>query len=351
MGLLDSLFGGGQQVDPMAGQAGGMTDPFGNPVVQPLAGASGPNGSGMQVPQGVPQGAPPGAAQPQSGGLLGALFHPAYNNVQYPGKPSPLQSLIGTLGDALLVGSGHAPVFKPGIQARQQQSAMSNFQDDPAGSIHTLSQTPGGLNMSNELYQNLVGNQMKYAQMGPEMNKNNQEANVAQARGWGTLGGMASSLNANNYSAMMPVMQNFAKARGITLPVEKTPGQFDPDYANTIKQSGLTAYQSDRQADFGQQLGINQQNANTNAGNAGTNGQNADTRAAAAAENARHNQAMEGIQAGKGRPRRNVPLTAGPGASSVGGQPPMPADAARYPKGVNDGVNHWTVVNGQWTKG
>lgn len=86
------------------------------PQASPAAPAPAPAASASPSPA-------QGASQPQS------LYQP--NLISDPAGHFTVHNFLGTLGDALLQGSGHQPIYAPRIQAQQQANAVSQFLGNP----------------------------------------------------------------------------------------------------------------------------------------------------------------------------------------------------------------------------
>lgn len=112
------LAGQQQGVNPMGllGQFLGIPD-FGEPVKQAEAEPAPP----MSGTPGFNPDAPPVMTSPASTPSAPTPTMPTYE------KPSGFRSFLGNLGDALLVGSGNAPMFKPGEQRKQLGAELAAY--------------------------------------------------------------------------------------------------------------------------------------------------------------------------------------------------------------------------------
>lgn len=262
------------------------------------------------------------------------------------GLKGGLRDALGSLGDAFLVQSGNQRQYEPHQEELSQQQALKGFIDNPLQGIQNLSQAGGGvapaLNMFDQYMQNLTRGRTANSQI----NLDNARLQNEQAKGYGGLGAMAGTLNEKNWGAMVPLMTKFAQARGIQLP--PIPSGYDPAWAATVKGLGIAPYQQGRLEQFSEGNDIRQQMADSANQNAKTNSRNADTRSSMLDETVRAHQADEEIARGKGRPRRNVPLSGGsaPAASGIPPYPPVKGHTAQGPDGST-----WHADGVQWIKG
>lgn len=92
---------------------------------------------------------------PDAMGIPGAL-----------GMHGSMRNLLGTLGDAFLIQSGHQPLHQQQMQREQLADSMAGFQDNPAVAAGRVAATPvpGAPEMADKIYQNYQTQQLRQQQ-------------------------------------------------------------------------------------------------------------------------------------------------------------------------------------------
>lgn len=286
---------------------------------------------------------------------------------------NPLRDIVGSLADGYLMANGHDAVYAPARQEMKQRQALEGFVNDPLAAIQRLAQTPGGSKAAIELYKQYQTHAEKEtddkrldATSASTISKNNLAA-------YGPIAGWANTLNRNNYSHILPIIQKIASDHGLDLPPFD---QNDPEgWGKQVSTAAMGAYKADRADQFGQQIDINRQNADTNATRAAQgqekinqvspntvlgniyqkiqNGQGISQaerllyndsirNKVAATQNSRTNQQNANSNAIRASKAKDHTVPPDPSV--------YPPDISKYPTGLNDGVNHFIVVNKQWVK-
>jgi len=83
------------------------------------------------------------------------------------GTRGTLRDILGTIGDAFLVQSGHKAVYQPRRDLERQADAMVGF-TNPGGqlaALERLANTPGGAELAQQLYNDIQTNDLKRAQV------------------------------------------------------------------------------------------------------------------------------------------------------------------------------------------
>lgn len=134
------------------------------------------------------------ASYPQGGGNGSGLGLSNMIPDAMPGAGT-LRNILGTLGDAFLIQSGHPPIHAQQNYNRQVANASAGFENDPMGAASRIANTgaPGSFDDAQKLYTNAQTEQLKKATLDNTMEyrnsvmadrTQNHEAaqNVAQAK-------------------------------------------------------------------------------------------------------------------------------------------------------------------------
>ncbi len=266
-----------------------------------------------------------------------------------------LRNILGAIGDAFLVQSGHDPTYGPRMQRQKESNAMAGYTNNPRAAIENLfgTATPnsmeGGLNLLKEYQGDLRAREAnqasadQHADAQASLNQNRQaladdRKSAALARTYPLVHGMltaaAQSGNQTVYAQAVQRAKQFAEQQGLDFEGYGVPDSIG-DYvtgtgmtANNIATTGNTVRGQDLTAQAraatnsttqrGQDLA-----AQGRAVNAGIAQQNANTAVTRAAQTAT-------------RPQLVIPgLTVRP----AGGASPAPTKAATAPTSqFKDGV-------------
>lgn len=226
-----------------------------------LLGGGGPGSAGSGMPKQVSYGdgadlsTLPGVSPDVSQNSWGATTQK---------EPSPLRNLLGAIGDAFLVQSGNKAEWGPRQDERKQADAFQGFFDDPEAALKRISQTPGGLGTAETLYKDLLTQRHN----GTEDSLNRAKTINEKMKAYGPLAAFAMSAkdDPNAAQRIYPIIQKKATEAGLTEGVDyPTYDAKDPvSWAHQMAGMGINAYQQARSEQFGQGLGIQQENADTN---------------------------------------------------------------------------------------
>lgn len=221
-----------------------------------------------------------------------------------------LRSMLGTLGDAFLISSGHQPIHRQQDQANQLAEAAAGFDQDPAAAAGRIAATgvPGSLDVADKIQQQNLQHQQIQAQQAytnqwrdSVMADRTQNHEAAQAIAQAKADDRTRALNGGILAAAARSgdPQAYARARAAAIarvsadPNSKinpaieypdNPADFNAAYgltANQYSRNAQAATNSDIRQNLGQQ-NVDARNAATAAGvgnnnarvNATTHGQN-----------------------------------------------------------------------------
>lgn len=151
------------------------------------------------------------------------------------------RDILGTLGDAFLVQSGNKAVYGPQRDQEQEGELMSNFTQDPLGTINRLaSRNPEAARQLYEKYQ-----QSQVANAGVQQRAEAAKATAVDrqqdndVKTASIIGAMMHAANENTWPAIRDQVMKFAAKRGYELPME-LPEKFDPLFKDQNQYFGAT---------------------------------------------------------------------------------------------------------------
>lgn len=333
MGLLDMLLGGA----PAAASAAAPASPSPDVTVtaqrqhQPVPGAGYNNMDEVNALHAV-QGQYAAAQPPPDGphtGLVNAIPD------AMPGAGT-LRNILGTLGDAFLVQSGHQPAYAQRQQREQIANAAAGFENDPGAAASRIAATaaPGSMQDAMSMQSQAQANDLKKATLANTqayrdsvMGDREQNHQAAQAIQQGKADDRTRSLNGGMLAAAAAKSPAaYAQARQAALARIKPGSSIDPtEYPESVD-------------DFNSAYGLN---ANQYA-HQQTSASSIQERQQAAAQASTDRQRGQNMAAGSNQARVNATY-AGQGVSSGGrvqqyiakqnsGQTLTPAEQADYTK-------------------
>lgn len=212
MGLLDSLFGGGPKKAQEQQQAMAVAAPV-TPEQERLQAL-------VQAP-------------PREGLIRGKTF----------GAGSTLGNIIGTLGDAFLVGQGRAPIYQQRLARKNEADALDGFTDDPLGAIKRLSKVSP--DKATILYDRYMDNErMNRSEQRLEKQMEFAQREKAHNRSVGMLG---AARDQATYDAMLKRANSYRQTNG--LPPLDLPAIYDPDEVKAARYSAIDPEDQQRMED------------------------------------------------------------------------------------------------------
>ena len=156
------------------------------------------------------------------------------------------RDILGTIGDALLVGSGNRPLYRPRKDQELMADALQNFTDDPIEAIKRLN-AAGFPDQAREMYDRYL------AQTNASMTKQAQ-AQDARDKRWSIVTRMLNPkvVTEANYPMIRKQALDYLKASG-TDPLYDIPETYDPDVIANLFMSGIPTekqYSEQMDADY-----------------------------------------------------------------------------------------------------
>lgn len=164
-----------------------------------------------------------------------------------PWKPKK-ESLLGQIGDAVLLMKGMKPIFRERTDNKNMESAMEGFQKDPEQAIRRMRRVdPETAWKMQEDYTRMKANE-ELAQ---------QRAEARRAQGGQMIGGILSSIPndktaADVYTKVLPTIRKMSEYYGYDPSL--LPDKYDPDEINAMTHQGLSAYQAKRLGQYGTEI-------------------------------------------------------------------------------------------------
>ena len=219
-------------------------------VAPPTLGGTAPDLSTILTPPGqLPgQGAPVSmpmemsAAQGQPAAEPMPQAEPADNRPSGMfGMKGTIRDIIGTLGDALLVGGGGQAVYAPQKREEKLGMAMQGFDQDPEGAIARM-QAQGFGKEAAEARETLIkqrAEQTKFKFLERKDSREEREATNDEYEAGLELGGrLGAAMNKENYPAMRQLYEKFYVSRGIEPPIA-LPEEYNPEAVQAIVDLGV----------------------------------------------------------------------------------------------------------------
>lgn len=143
--------------------------------------------------------------------------------------------ILGTLGDALLVGTGHDPIYSERVKQQQIGDAMIDYTDNPERAIEMLSQVPGMGEKAAELWDGMQDRGME-ARVNEAKIKNEQDEYVGTTheRALAYLG----AATPTTYPQIKSIVDKWYSDRGIE-PMFELPEVYDEDAITSLANGGI----------------------------------------------------------------------------------------------------------------
>lgn len=210
-----------------------------------------------------------------------------------------LRDILGTLGDAFLIQSGHNAIYTPQRQREKIADAYSGFtgvsgadpdevQKNQMAALERLAATPGGTELAQKAYAQMQDNNTR---MAANQNQTSYKNDSLYLQKIDKLGKLASNIYAGTKT---PQETEAATQRliGLAQALKVDPADLgvkpgmSPEDIRSIALGNQTPYQQ-------AQVPIQQQNANSRQASVGVASRNAGTNVARLAETGRHNKVTE----------------------------------------------------------
>lgn len=212
MGLLDSLFGGGPRKAQEQQAAMSVAAPV-TPEQERLS---------ALLP----------SAPAREGLIRGKTF----------GAGSTLGNIIGTLGDAFLVGQGRRPIYQDRLARKNEADALNGFTDDPLGAIKRLAQVSP--DKATALYDRYMDNErLARSEKRLEDQVDFAQREKAHTRSVGMLG----AANEKTYGPLKARVDSYRAQHG--LPPLELPDTYDPDAIKMARYSAIDPDDQQRMED------------------------------------------------------------------------------------------------------
>lgn len=156
------------------------------------------------------------------------------------GQKGTLRDILGAVGDALLLQSGHNQIYAPKREQEKLSSAMYGFTDNPMEAIERV----GLVNpkAAETMYQNVLASQAKGASTDLARQQAADKRYEASRQAFGAYMGSA---NPSTYERIKPLLQA-AKTRGQLGDEFVIPDKFDSELAHTYQYGAMPATQQIR---------------------------------------------------------------------------------------------------------
>lgn len=169
---------------------------------------------------------------------MGKLFGGGNQNPN-PGQPmdeqwrKPKPSLLGILGDTILIGRGQSPVYAPQFRNKVKSAALEGFADNPMQAIDRLRQA-GFNDDAVDLYNQMAKSK---ASLTNQTVDNNRALDPY-------VGGLirASRGRPENYPAVKKIIETLKTTRGYDAPFD-LPETYSDEWANSLEYFGYTPSQ------------------------------------------------------------------------------------------------------------
>lgn len=124
------------------------------------------------------------------------------------GVKGTMRDILGMMGDAFLTQSGNKSVYAPQRQQEKISDAMAGFSQeaDPRAYLERLASLPGGAEMAQKAYDDLIQNQTRQGTSQSTVQKNKGEAFKEGSRLFGQYSG-AIARNPKLAGQLLPVLQ------------------------------------------------------------------------------------------------------------------------------------------------
>jgi hypothetical protein len=155
------------------------------------------------------------------------------------GVKGTLRDIIGALGDGILISNGQKPIYSERRKLENERDALQDFKTAPELSARRLMEVDPdkGYAMMSDMDKRATAKETAQASA-----KNARL--TAQSKGFGILGGLAGTLNKNNYKQQMAIIRRVADDYGIELP--DSPAEYDEEYAKNLSMMGVERYKQIR---------------------------------------------------------------------------------------------------------
>lgn len=286
MGLLDALLGDGLP-GPMGMPQGGMPGPIGG------FGGGTFNIDGSQA-------TPVNNIPPMQGDPTAITNDANLNEVAVKGWAPHKRSLLGVLGDALIMSQGGKPIFAIKKRRQNMQEMMEGFTKDPLETIRRMAQIPGMQGKAMEYLNQYQDNQRQQAIADRQMQ-------AYQDKAMDNIGAMYGAATEKNFSRVNDLVRRYATSHGLDPDEIGLPTEYDPDTIQVFRQGGMSVDQQydNRRQDVNTGSLIEAREANTahNEASLANSTRNVDSqissRDARLEETNRHNEVMENKPSGK----------------------------------------------------
>lgn len=238
MNLLDTLL---QELLGKKGNSPGASNPAQSlpPAAMPFPPAVPQGNPGLQPTQAGPQPpqALPGAPTEGPEVAVSASTLPVHKGMF--GVKGTLRDIIGALGDGILISNGQNPIYSARRKLENEQDALQDFETAPDLSARRMMQVDPdkGYAMMSDMEKRSVAKETAQAAA-------KSARLTAQSKGFGILGGLAGTLNKNNYKQQMGIIRRVADDYGIELP--DSPAEYDEEYAKNLSMMGVERYKQIR---------------------------------------------------------------------------------------------------------
>lgn len=218
------------------------------------------------------------------------------------GVKGSLRNILGVLGDAMLIQSGHNPMYRPEMQGEKVSDAMTGFQAAPMAAAGRLAAVPGASSEALQLYQDATQDSLR-KQVQEQNNAYRQSQMTARqdasdSRLRSGIGGILTAAATPDPKTGQVDPKVWAQARATALRLGGKVSDFDEsEIPDTPDQYNAGYGQTARQVQQGNISGQSIQERATSAANAQT-GQNQRTAATIAGANGRVQPTTSAIESG-----------------------------------------------------
>lgn len=216
------------------------------------------------------------------------------------GIKGTFRDILGTLGDALLMGNNQQAMYAPRRQQEKIADALFDYQTNPQQAIQRLSNA-GFVSEADKMRKSLSETQLNQARQ-----------NAEQDKAVGTYAQYVNTLTPENYKQYAPALNAYAKSRGLAFP--PLPDTYNESEIASRLNSGMKVYESERLKQYEKGLEETERHHRETAANTRRGQDKADARAAASrsAADRRQRRSIEAAdrrasQKGAGKYRTNTP--------------------------------------------
>lgn len=194
------------------------------PLVSAMLGRQGSASVAPQVPQEIVVEEDPFSSKYKEGIFNGGLFR----------LGSTGGNILGTIGDALLIGSGNEAIYHPRLREARINEALEDYQNDPERAFKNLTQVDA--NLAREAYEDYQTNQADRAESAAKVRSEEEEfvANT-HARALAYLG----AATPQSYPMLKERIDQFYAERGVT-PMFNLPSEYDEEAISAVVRGGIS---------------------------------------------------------------------------------------------------------------